>query len=169
MIKVEDIKKVAPRVYSNRPLTMLEIKRDVEQAINAPKEEAVAYNLLPEILKEHTERNVCVAFEGHKAFYPDLFLYDEKIVIEIDGGYHRGKMNEDKHRDDVFNEYGYHTIRIENNDTKKKLNFWFCLLVGLRGMKSDKVSINKMITTLEKKISAERIIEEEKRTGFFEF
>ncbi len=169
MIEHEQIKKVAPGVYSSRPLTMLELKRDIEQAINAPTEETVAYELLPEVMKNRVERNVCVAFQGHKAFYPDMFLYDEKIVIEIDGGCHRRKMNEDAHRDEVFLANGYTTMRIENADSEDKLTFWHCLLVGLKDLHSDKASVNQMIRELEVKLAAQRRIEEEKRTGFFEF
>ena len=63
-------------------------------------------------------RNVPVAFLRHRAFYPDILLYKEKIIIEIDGWQHRYgiRKKKDNHRDAVFAAHGYVTIRIKNRD-----------------------------------------------------
>jgi len=38
------------------------------------------------------------------AYYPDLVMFDEKIIIEIDGGYHdeENQLSFDEYRDNVF-------------------------------------------------------------------
>lgn len=59
-----------------------------------------------------------MAFLRHRAFYPDILLYKEKILIEIDGWQHQYgiRKKKDNHRDAVFAEHGYVTIRIKNRD-----------------------------------------------------
>ena len=90
-----------------------------------------AFQLLPECMKKVTERNPAIAFKGCAVFYPDLFLRNEKICIEIDGAYHSNRKLLDEYRDKVFKEHGFIVIRIVNQDTYVNVAFWQRLLEEL--------------------------------------
>ena len=115
-----------------RELTANEIEQAHEQKEKRTQSEKVAYRLLPWSMRQNVERNPPVAFVGCKsAFFPDLFLRNEKVCIEIDGGYHCKRERQDAHRDKVFREHGFIVIRIKNLDTCINVAFWERLLEGL--------------------------------------
>ena len=93
-----------------RALTPKEIEQAREQKDKRTVSEKVAYRL---------------------AFFPDLFLRNEKVCIEIDGGYHCKRERQDAHRDKVFRKHGFIVIRIKNLDTCINVAFWERLLEGL--------------------------------------
>ena len=91
-----------------RELTANEIEQAHEQKEKRTQSEKVAYRLLPWSMRQNVERNPPVAFVGCKsAFFPDLFLRNEKVCIEIDGGYHFKRERQDAHRDKMFREHGF--------------------------------------------------------------
>ncbi len=51
-----------------------------------------------------------------RSFFLDFYLPAYKIAIEIDGGYHKKRIFEDKQRDSLFREIGIRTIRINTQD-----------------------------------------------------
>jgi len=115
-----------------RALTPKEIEQAREQKDKRTVSEKVAYRLLPWSMKHNIERNPPVAFvECKSAFFPDLFLRNEKVCIEIDGGYHCKRERQDAHRDKVFRKYGFIVIRIKNLDTCINVAFGERLLEGL--------------------------------------
>ena len=86
----------------------------------------------PRSMRQNIECNPPVAFVGCKsAFFPNLFFRNEKVCIEIDGGYHSKRERQDAHRDKVFRKHGFIVIRIKNLDTCINVAFWERLLEGL--------------------------------------
>ena len=89
-------------------------------------EEMWAYWYLPESMRRHVLKNYAIAFAGESAYYPDLVMFDEKIIIEIDGGYHNGEeqVSFDEYRDLTFCANEFYVIRIKNEDTCVNVAFW---------------------------------------------
>lgn len=61
-------------------------------------------------------------------FIADFFLPKERLVIEIDGGYHDEliQKKKDQNRDRILKEeHGFKTIRISNNDVETKGETYF--------------------------------------------
>jgi len=56
-------------------------------------------------------------FGGIETFYiADFFCFEEKLVIEIDGGYHERQKEQDKLRAAIINLLGIKVIRFTNDD-----------------------------------------------------
>ena len=59
---------------------------------------------------------------GRESFYiADFYCHEEKLVIEIDGGYHERQKELDKHRTEIINMYGIRVIRFRNEEIEKDL------------------------------------------------
>ena len=117
-----------------RALTPQESEYANEQLSSRTKEENTAYWYFPESMKARMKRNCPVAFEGYDtAYYPDFVLFDERIIIEIDGGYHNGQkqVKRDEIKDQVFDDNGFAIIRIKNEDTSVNVSFWERLIERL--------------------------------------
>ena len=117
-----------------RALTPQEMEYANEQLSSRTKEENTAYWYFPEKMKVRMKRNYPVAFEGYDtAYYPDFVLFDERIIIEIDGGYHNGQKQvvRDEKKDQVFDDNDFAIIRIKNEDTSVNVSFWERLIEGL--------------------------------------
>ena len=138
-----------------RDLTPIEVMKALEQVETRTKYEKLAYRLLPKSMKEKVERNPAVAFVGRTAFFPDLFLREEKICIEIDGGYHHKRYFEDLNRDRAFRERGFVVIRIKNEDTCVDVVFWQRLLEGLEGSEVNREDIRPFVNELRQMINDE--------------
>ena len=52
-----------------------------------------------------------------------MLFKDSKVAIEIDGGYHKGRVDQDRIRDERFKERGYVVLRFKNEETKDKVEF----------------------------------------------
>ncbi len=110
-----------------RALTSQEMEYAYEQLSSRTKEENTAYWFFPEKMKARMKRNYPVAFEGcDTAYYPDFVMFDERIIIEIDGGIHNGKRRFylDEKKDQVFCDNDFAVIRIKNEDTSVNVSFW---------------------------------------------
>ena len=115
-----------------RELTPNEVEQAREQKNKRTQSERVAYRLLPWCMRVHVERNPAIAFKDcDVAFFPDLFFRDERICIEIDGGYHFKRQRQDEYRDKIFKSHGFIVIRIKNLDTRVDVAFWQRLLEGM--------------------------------------
>lgn len=56
-------------------------------------------------------------FNGKETFYiADFFCFEEKLVIEIDDGYHERQKEQDKLRTEVINLLGIKVIRFTNDE-----------------------------------------------------
>lgn len=79
--------------------------------------ELMAGTILRQYINEVHEQ-VFFRIDKHPYFL-DYYLPKYKIAIEIDGGYHRARMIEDKERDRDFAKIGIRTIRIDAKDVLK--------------------------------------------------
>lgn len=60
---------------------------------------------------------------GKETFYiADFFCFEEKLVIEIDGGYHERQKEYDTLRTSVINELNIEVIRITNEEVENNIN-----------------------------------------------
>jgi len=140
-----------------RELTSEELVRLSELKGKRTKSQKRAYKMLPECMRLIAEQDAPVAFVGHKAFFPDILLRKQRICIEIDGGSHYKRVRQDMHRDTVFHNHGFTTIRIHNLDTRVDVVFWQCLLYGLDKISSSETDeiLCKMKRELESLITKE--------------
>lgn len=84
--------------------------------------------LAENVLWQHIRNNAL----GHKFlrqyiigdFIVDFICRDEGLIIEVDGAYHSepSKEEDDKMRDDILREHGYHVLRFSNNEILNNLN-----------------------------------------------
>jgi len=47
-------------------------------------------------------------------FIVDFFCHSQKLIVEIDGGYHLYQLELDKDRDEILESYGYKILRLSN-------------------------------------------------------
>lgn len=123
-----------------RALTPQEMTYAQEQLSSRSIEEDTAYWYFPEKMKARMKRNYPIAFEGCSiAYYPDFVLFNERIIIEIDGGYHSGEKQttRDEKKNQVFEDNGFAIIRIKNEDTSVNVSFWERLIEGLSKIDSN--------------------------------
>ncbi len=67
--------------------------------------------------------------KGHKfrrqvplgRFIVDFSCYDARLVIEVDGGQHAGRMEEDAARTQWLEERGFRVLRFWNNEVQENL------------------------------------------------
>ena len=55
-------------------------------------------------------------------FIADFFCYEEKLIIELDGKYHKYRLKEDKERIKILNHLGLRLIRFSNVEIINDLN-----------------------------------------------
>lgn len=112
-------------VIGERSLNNEEIRRAIELKNRLIPAEDKAYEYFPMSIKARIERNIPVAFANHTAFYPDFLLAEEKVLIEIDEWRHdyQPRKDMDIHRDQIFKEYGFITIRIKEKELNGKIKF----------------------------------------------
>ena len=93
-----------------------------ERASHTPSE-LNAYNALPELMQMRVCRNKIFRYDLYIFYYPDMLFEDSKVVIKIDGGYHKDRVDYDRIRDERFKERGYVVLRFKNEETKDKVEF----------------------------------------------
>lgn len=123
-----------------RELKTFELARAKGQFPSRTTEENMAYWFFPACMRDNMKRNYPIAFVGEKtAYYPDFVLFKERIIIEIDGGYHNGKrqIERDDVKDQIFNRYDFDVIRIQNEDTNVNVAFWERLIEKMSVIKLD--------------------------------
>lgn len=86
----------------------------VKLLANRNKAELIAGDELKRLTHEVYEQ-VYFRIDGH-SYFLDYYLPKYRIAIEVDGGYHKMRRNEDKERDILFNNIGIRTIRINSKD-----------------------------------------------------
>ena len=55
-------------------------------------------------------------------FVADFYCHEEKLIIELDGTYHKYRLKEDEKRTEILNYLGVRVIRFSNDDVIKDLN-----------------------------------------------
>lgn len=55
-------------------------------------------------------------------FVADFYSFSEKLVIELDGRYHKYRLKEDKYRTDILNSLGLKVIRFKNEEVLNNLD-----------------------------------------------
>ena len=55
-------------------------------------------------------------------FVADFYCHEEKLIIELDGKYHKYRLKEDEKRTEILNYLGVRVIRFRNKDVIKDLN-----------------------------------------------
>ncbi len=55
-------------------------------------------------------------------FVADFYCHEEKLIIELDGKYHKYRLKEDEKRTEILTYLGVRVIRFGNEDVKKDLN-----------------------------------------------
>jgi len=55
-------------------------------------------------------------------FIVDFYCHEKKLVVEIDGEYHRYQLDADKRRDEIMKAHGLEVIRFYNDEVMNKLN-----------------------------------------------
>lgn len=139
-----------------RELTPYETIRASIVKTHRSKSQVTAYRLLPKNMKLCAERDPGIAFKGSKNIYfPDLFFRNEKILIEIDGGYHKRQQEKDARRDKFFANHGFTTIRIKNEDTEVNVSYWQRILEGLQKCNICQTGIRFFIEELQQVINEE--------------
>jgi len=116
-----DLKKDKPYNTAN-PLIYDILK---ENAKNRRKEPTVAETVLWEALKSHQLENFKFRREHVIGdFIVDFVCLSEKLVIEVDGGYHNNPETKeaDKLRTEILNRNGFRVFRFSNEEVLYKLN-----------------------------------------------
>ncbi len=54
-------------------------------------------------------------------FVADFYCFTKKLIIELDGKYHKYRLIEDKHRTDILNSLGLNVIRFSNDEVINNL------------------------------------------------
>ena len=131
----------SPRIES--PISLIDFLaiRGYEKAQKSlwldSKEENIFYeDILPKLLGENYEQFVLPQVEISSLLSPNInmdttgyqrvdfaiFLpgLKEKIIVEIDGEYHKRHTESDKERDRALQEFGYTVIRIQANEIQKR-------------------------------------------------
>lgn len=131
----QKVKKSSPKSKeSKKVLPRIETRTDSERRV---------FSYLPESIKDEIWRNRRVSFRKCVVFYPDFFLPEAKLVMEIDGGIHKEKKKQrkDQRKDREFAEHGYSMLRFWNEETVDKIAFLHKLyhrLLGIDGLKNRK-------------------------------
>jgi very-short-patch-repair endonuclease len=59
---------------------------------------------------------------GKESFFiADFFCYSSKLIIELDGDYHKFRLTEDSHRTKILNQLGLKVIRFTNEEIIKDI------------------------------------------------
>jgi very-short-patch-repair endonuclease len=100
----------------NRPLPSPMWMEKTAMVLKAkmPKEEGVVFNSLREKYKKHAKRQHPFKING-RMYFADIYIKRIGTIIEIDGGYHKGRTEKDKQRDEDFASIGIKTLRIPND------------------------------------------------------
>ena len=74
-------------------------------------------------------------------FFADIYIPKKRVVVEVDGGYHKTKEQtaKDKKRDKLFNSIKIKTFRINNKETLNEYN----LNILVSNIRKHKVEYNK--------------------------
>lgn len=134
-------------------------EKSVQLLTNKNTAEILAGEELSKLRKEvHQQVYFCIY---GRSYFLDYYLPKEKIAVEIDGGYHKDRKNEDKQRDSDFYSIGIRTIRIKASDVLSG-KFAKCFMSSLRPKKKKVSKKNRNKKPSELKEAQRRLREHEK-------
>ena len=59
---------------------------------------------------------------GKESFFiADLYCHEDKLIVELDGEYHKCRLKEDEERADILNLLGLRVIRFKNEEVEKNI------------------------------------------------
>jgi len=59
---------------------------------------------------------------GKESFFiADLYCHEDKLIVELDGEYHKYRLKEDEERADILNMLGLKVIRFKNEEVEKNI------------------------------------------------
>lgn len=72
--------------------------------------------------KFYRQHPIFYDFEGVQKFYiADFYCHEFKLIVEIDGGYHKRQIDYDKMRTEIINLLGIEVIRFTNEEVENNL------------------------------------------------
>ena len=61
---------------------------------------------------------------GRESFFVgDFYCHEEKLIIELDGKYHKYRLKEDEERTKILNHLGLRVIRFTNDEVIKNIGY----------------------------------------------
>lgn len=67
--------------------------------------------------------------EGKETFFVlDFYCHKQRIAVEVDGGIHKTKVEEDKRRESILNKMGIQVLRLKNEEVENNLDESLCKL-----------------------------------------
>lgn len=140
------------------------------------EEENIVYNKLPSKMKPASFQQYPFLIKGH-IYFADIYIKKWKIVIEVDGGYHKSQKQKkkDTERDSILAQMGVRVYRISNDDVRNAValkDFIHMLKLLKKSYKEDVTKENKYLSNApefqkyrEKRISRKNIESSEKNDG----
>jgi very-short-patch-repair endonuclease len=74
-------------------------------------------------------------------FIADIFCYEEKLIIELDGNYHQYRLKEDEERTKILNHLGLRVIRFNNDDIMNNLDGVVIKIQKILGIEYEKTNV----------------------------
>lgn len=73
--------------------------------------------------KFYRQHPIFYDISGKETFFvADFYCYEEKLIVELDGKYHRYRLMEDKERTKILNYLGLSVIRFNNDEVLNDLD-----------------------------------------------
>jgi very-short-patch-repair endonuclease len=87
-------------------------------------------------LKFNRQFPLYVEVAGRETFFvADFYCHEKHVVVELDGGYHRARWEEDHDRDDTLAALGIMVIRLRNEEIERDLEHTLNLLAAMLGVR----------------------------------
>lgn len=120
-VKAQEVRKVESRM-PKRKRNKVWIENTKNELIEkSTKYEKIVFKKLDSAFGKRVKVQRPFVING-KIYFADICIKSKKLIIEVDGGYH--KLIEQKEKDDIrdkaFESIGYRTIRITNEQTMDK-------------------------------------------------
>ncbi len=78
----------------------------------------------------------------HFFYIPDFYCSELKLAVELDGGIHLKRKEDDKHRDEVLNTLGVKVLRIKNEELENMDEVLGRISICIENLEKQKVAKN---------------------------
>lgn len=145
-LKIKEKNESRVSVISKRPIddkfkkwiksTMNELSKNVTESEN------IVFRKLQSAFGKRVKRQKPFVING-KSYFADIYIKSMKLIIEVDGGYHKllEQKEKDEIRDKSFESIGYKTIRVTNEQAHDK-EFMKGFIQKIKELKNGKLKIN---------------------------
>lgn len=106
-------KDIKEGVKRSLPAPMWMEKNAIVLKSNMPKEENIVFKSIRVKYRKHAKRQHPFKING-RMYFADIYIKRISTIIEIDGGYHKNRIDKDNQRDQDFLSIGIKTLRIPN-------------------------------------------------------